>query len=973
MKHLLTVCLSVLLVLAMTLALSGCISANTDTTTAPGGTTNAPGGTTTSGVPGCQEHIFNGFVCVNCAAPKGISGEHITALLESLESEGYTLDFSGLTSKQYEGGKLWDTQTISVGKLSALVKDGKLLFSMVFSSEEEDQNVTFYGDGEYIYLSTGSMNGYDVYSYEEILGEVGAGTEDIPETEEELKELLVSLIGQENLDQWTQVLENGQTGYLEWAAELFGNCFRVEADGKTFTLDMAALRQFNENAYTLTIPGLFDACYGEGNFSKLQGQLIDLGDMTLAKAIRELFAMAAERGISENMLVSTINAILAATGEEVDFGEMLDSSEFRTTTVADFVSSMMSEDGEPQPDFKWDELVAGYFGAVVDVKLYDLLCAEDPEDAEYLYTFINELCSQEKLAVQLVLSPEGKLESAKITLNELVLPEDETSEIHFSGTISFALEGEISAEGPALKEKLEGWKQAVLDGLKVGIENSENGTLVYEKYGDIFNFSLNDDGSIRLEVLSSWPEDSGLYEDISQLLISAAPDCTDVYYFSIGHYIIYDYLNVKTGEILEYSAHDWQEYIPNDLPAGTPTSPDGLSCGQEYYESRKCSLCGLIDGRMQKVNHDVDYRYVLAEGSVTCKDGAYEETYCLICGEVLDTYLATWHEQNVIRVDNIPAAYGVLTVSVYACPCGYDTGIEIFCDYEDENCCNIYMYYPDDYEEDPDTGKTHWYYYCQTHTDCGFYMVRSTNAVDSGDTCLEVYEEEYRFCLLDNQVGDVFAITVNTYYHDYESYIPDVIPEGVPEDAVFDKDAVACGEVWYAFYRCTRCADSYQGFETKYHEYENIYELAEGAVTCEDGVVERYACTNCGDVSYEETYYWHMNERKEDIVLDTPHGELIAEVYGCPCGAYEDIDFTETETGCYLSYDNIEFEDLYDGQGNYVGYRTVMRCSLTHDGEACSFYVVYMEEGESGYYAFYQDVDGEPVQIGERFYPKYAS
>ena len=130
------------------------------------------------------------------------------------------------------------------------------------------------------------------------------------------------------------------------------------------------------------------------------------------------------------------------------------------------------------------------------------------------------------------------------------------------------------------------------------------------------------------------------------------------YNYTTGVEIFY---NPTTGEYAGNSQHNYKK-VKSVAEAGCT----------EAYDLYVCSVCGVeyIDEDYETGHNFVD-RYVLAEGSKTCEDGALCEYYCTKCGRVDHSYETKYHNYNYENklVYTSPVC-GAVYVRVGECPCG---------------------------------------------------------------------------------------------------------------------------------------------------------------------------------------------------------------------------------------------------------------------------------------------------------------
>ena len=191
------------------------------------------------------------------------------------------------------------------------------------------------------------------------------------------------------------------------------------------------------------------------------------------------------------------------------------------------------------------------------------------------------------------------------------------------------------------------------------------------------------------------------------------------------------------------------------------------------------------------------------------------------------------------------------------------------------------------------------------------------------------------YIFYDKATGEYEIVSSRDELHDY------VLDES--KSVINDE----CGSSSYYHYVCSECGQAHGEYRTNYHDYEWKTVLAEGATSCEDGLIEIEYCAKCDEILYtnelEESYHRTNTVRVWDAETNTLYEE-----YECACGyekgkdkrytvdydgeiTYGDLDtdhisrselisFTVSEDGIYQFYGkNTMFSvDLYDAAGNTV-------------------------------------------------------
>ncbi len=494
MKRVLSVTVAVLLIVAMALGMSGCeLGAPTDAQR-PSACAHEGASKTVLKDASCTE---KGSLHVECDVCKLNGEEDIPALghqysnpfagctacglenpaaeaaakkfFESAQAAGYSIRFTDLTvevSYMVSGEKT--TANVDLGEFDLIIDGDKVKFyadiriSQVEDGEKSAENSVIYGDGTYMYIK-GMEDGeqkFDRVAYTEMLGDMEMPLPDMDTTvsggsvEEMLDQLLGEMFDEETLAAWEQLLEAARKDSYVTAAQMLGACF-VTADGKTFTLNTGVVKELNEALYTLTLSGVFDKYNGEGSFAKLKQSVIALGDKTIAAALKDLFEIAAEYGISEKLLMTTVNALVqyaAPDMEGFDLAAILASPEFQTMKLSDMLAGELEG-----MDFAM--MVGMYFEEFGKMKVYDMLFdgTENAAMRAAVYELINTLADPEKLAVYFTLAADGSLDSFGIAFDRFMAVDDEGAIASVNGSIVVRLNGKLPADADKLVEEYDNY------------------------------------------------------------------------------------------------------------------------------------------------------------------------------------------------------------------------------------------------------------------------------------------------------------------------------------------------------------------------------------------------------------------------------------------------------------------------------------------------------------------------------------
>lgn len=152
---------------------------------------------------------------------------------------------------------------------------------------------------------------------------------------------------------------------------------------------------------------------------------------------------------------------------------------------------------------------------------------------------------------------------------------------------------------------------------------------------------------------------------------------------------------------------------------------------------------------------------------------------------------------------------------------------------------------------------------------------------------------------------------------------------------VAHKDPEGCEGEGYDKYTCNLCGDSYTNTYTNGHDYTRTYQLAEGAKSCEDGVICVKTCEACGKTN---SSFYGTGHFMFDVVQPIGHsdvcGDLALEYTTCACG-YEKYN-ENLIGGCKFDYVTDEYFDNTDTvRDHYIDYYACP--AQDREGNLCGF------------------------------------
>ncbi len=279
---------------------------------------------------------------------------------------------------------------------------------------------------------------------------------------------------------------------------------------------------------------------------------------------------------------------------------------------------------------------------------------------------------------------------------------------------------------------------------------------------------------------------------------------------------------------------------------------------------------------------DHNYKYDYNMNGASCEDG-YTVTYtCLDCGYSYNEEM-NWH--NTFRVEYHDLAdIGACGgyIEKVSCPCGYEQSV-----YYGTDC------------------------YCQY-------------------TSNEYFDEEGRFVHVSVESCDKCGLRIQHSYYEL-------------------RDPKTCTATRYSTYVVSANGGALEPIESHNswtaHDYEAVGKLADGAKTCDGGVIITYTCRDCG-YSYEERYTWHASLLVETIDL-SKYGSVCggyAYHYSCVCGNSQTVNISEDvlcdfdNNWCEMWIDGYINETQYTVSGsNYFSHSSyIYTCAVT-DPEQCAF------------------------------------
>ncbi|MBR2020077.1 MAG: hypothetical protein IKA05_06740 [Clostridia bacterium] len=122
--------------------------------------------------------------------------------------------------------------------------------------------------------------------------------------------------------------------------------------------------------------------------------------------------------------------------------------------------------------------------------------------------------------------------------------------------------------------------------------------------------------------------------------------------------------------------------------------------------------------------------------------------------------------------------------------------------------------------------------------------------------------------------------------------------------------------------------------QTEHSEYITVYELAEGSVTCVDGVIQKTVCRDCGYEIGRNTYYSHYSFWDEQSFA-TSCGTIHLSIYRCACG--QNFSDSIGTSGCDFSSNRTYETDPNGNEHELITY-TCRNCGFVYVRDIWSEY-----------------------------------
>ena len=531
-----------------------------------------------------------------------------------------------------------------------------------------------------------------------------------------------------------------------------------------------------------------------------------------------------------------------------------------------------------------------------------------------------------KIPVTFTTDKVGTLIDFTVSMNNLDIKElaasfgeDLSGEIvpNISGTYRFVLNGTYAGEYDHIVKEAE--KLAGANDIKENIfsENlivcvEEEGTYVWRGsyYRQVDEFGKETYNGVECTKIEVYADYIYVLDEESKDIITATSDCHGWWEVSIQAYEIYGayayawvnadreiigvelnldklgrqydwtysielFYNPTTGEYARYTQHNYKLV--------KTVAGEGCAYGYDLY---RCTVCGMEEmDKDYDTGHDYEYRYVLAEGSVTCEDGAIEQRYCTKCNRIEREWETTSHQYNYEdKLVYTSPVCGPVYVRVGTCPCGQESYISGHHNWTTD--CQID---PVKGEGIDTEGTKYSYHYIETYAcaieGCGFTYTRENTewyeydaAATGNETC-----KHYDVYTYDFGNGVKFTQTNWSYSHRTQSSFVDNSDGGwTYTDTCILCNQVTCIETCdqygrtvrkeypldgYGYYRVWNGCDYIEYDLNGVYQYEDTqhqWTWQSDKTNCTQYAPNSEYCDICGETygSYEAPDYWWWNDHE---------------------------------------------------------------------------------------------------------------
>lgn len=470
-------------------------------------------------------------------------------------------------------------------------------------------------------------------------------------------EILTAWIEEELAPLFTEVALDANIAKIEAALnKAIGELLVIEENdgGKTVTLDLSIIKEWNAELATMTVGGFIDGIMGEGFLAGIKANLGNILAFSVADFINYLTLV---QGINVSELPATLDKLAEAVTEdesatfeeligiEIDLEELLKDEDLLELSIGELL--VESSGGLTVAELKMN--LETLITALNSAPIYAMIGITDPTMIDQLVDMLTEMISYE-----IVIDSDGKFVSEQ---SSVIIP-SELAGVGAAITESLTNEGmeinlDVLAEGiyahmtmkvlvgytsdvdistyAAIKTKLEGLPEITEDILvELGYEvtKDQSGALIKaelldKENGDYYLIDLS--GGYLVSVVTEGCSGNMMvayaFNGIREYREYTSEEEYELWYSGNEMLPVSIFFNPETDEIVSEDdfAHNHEETFNNF---------EEVACGETATIRTKCSKCEEVNETSFEKHHE--YSYAITEIS----DGVYGEgAFCDSCGE----------------------------------------------------------------------------------------------------------------------------------------------------------------------------------------------------------------------------------------------------------------------------------------------------------------------------------------------------
>ncbi len=446
-----------------------------------------------------SEHSFpNNFdPCTVCGMENVDLSGAVKALLQQLAVSGYTLSIEDVEVSFSSSASLGDGVIAEKGRAEFALDLCELVVSKTdvgtllcasgyfFMHQVAENGLTeilldgaieLYGDGEYLYciprFTTGENAGtkhFLRYRYDEF-------PSFFENTEHEelgalIEELFKTVTAHPSAAPWAPLMKESPVGVYQLFGKAYFSFFDSDAteDGYRYIFDYERFCRFNEDLLELSMTEMLDKYAGAGRTEALFDALAAAEGKRVVDFIADIRAFAEEKGISSDLIMRTVNEILALTlvGEPVDILTMAEVMP-RTTTVGELYEALYAQSSRVfaiSANLVSYHAFLSYLEAEMSVNTaHTYLPAEE---RQAVIDAVSSLADRAAVQFCLVIDPNGTLLSVEIGYHDFAytrklesgveggLPLYTHTDFGINATVTLLPSAVIPADGENIKREVE--------------------------------------------------------------------------------------------------------------------------------------------------------------------------------------------------------------------------------------------------------------------------------------------------------------------------------------------------------------------------------------------------------------------------------------------------------------------------------------------------------------------------------------